>query len=132
MASDERPGPLTEDRLLGGRVKIRQPKQGFRVSIDTVLLSAAVPCGDGDRVLEPGAGVGGAALTLVARVPGCSDRHERDEQDERRAEGSPPGHQDHDCRGEPCHEQRRPPRPAEHRAAHRPRDEARRHEWQRG
>ncbi len=72
MASDERPGPLTEDRLLGGRVKIRQPKQGFRVSIDTVLLSAAVPCGDGDRVLEPGAGVGGAALTLVARVPGCS------------------------------------------------------------
>ena len=72
MASDERPGPLTEDRLLGGRVKIRQPKQGFRVSIDTVLLSAAVPCGEGDRVLEPGAGVGGAALVLAARVPGCS------------------------------------------------------------
>ena len=71
MASDRRPGPLTEDRLLGGRVKIRQPRHGFRVSMDTVMLSAAVPCGDGDRVLEPGAGVGGAALALAARVPGC-------------------------------------------------------------
>ena len=72
MAGDRSPGPLTEDRLLGGQVKIRQPKHGFRVSIDTVLLSAAVPCGDGDRVLEPGAGIGGAALMLAARVPGCS------------------------------------------------------------
>ena len=72
MAGNERPGPLTEDRLLGGRVKIRQPRHGFRVSIDTVLLSAAVPCGDGDRVLEPGAGVGGAALMVAARVPECS------------------------------------------------------------
>lgn len=63
--------PLTEDRLLGGKVVLRQPRRGFRVAIDSVLLAAAVPCGDGERVLEPGAGVGGAALMLAARVPGC-------------------------------------------------------------
>ncbi len=72
MTGNRRPGSLTEDRLLGGQVRIRQPRQGFRVSIDSVLLSAAIPCGDGDRVLEPGAGVGGAALMLAARVAGCS------------------------------------------------------------
>ncbi len=72
MAGSGSPGPLTEDRLLGGRVKIRQLKRGFRVAIDSVLLAASVPCGDGERVLEPGAGVGGAALMVAARVPGCS------------------------------------------------------------
>ncbi len=65
------PEALTEDRLLGGRVTIRQPKRGFRVAVDSVLLAAAVPAGDGDRVLDLGAGVGGAALMLAARVPGC-------------------------------------------------------------
>ena len=72
MTGNDRPGPLTEDRLLGGRVKIRQPKHGFRVSMDSVLLAASIPCEDGERVLEPGAGVGGAALMLAARVPRCS------------------------------------------------------------
>ena len=72
MAGDDRTGPLTEDRLLDGRIAIRQPKHGFRVSMDSVLLSASIPCEDGERVLEPGAGVGGAALMLAARVPGCS------------------------------------------------------------
>ena len=72
MAGSDNPGPLTEDRLLGGQVKIRQPKRGFRVSIDSVLLAASISCADGERVLEPGAGVGAAALMLAARVPGCS------------------------------------------------------------
>ena len=72
MAGNDRPGPLTEDRLLAGRIAIRQPKHGFRVSLDSVLLSASIACEDGQRVLEPGAGVGGAALMLAARVPGCS------------------------------------------------------------
>ena len=71
MAGDTPPARLTEDRLLDGRVVVRQPKHGFRVAIDSVLLAAAVPAAEGERVLEPGAGIGGAALMLAARVPGC-------------------------------------------------------------
>lgn len=62
---------ITEDRLLDGRVILRQPRDGFRAGIDSVLLAAAVPAIDGVMVLEPGAGVGAAALCLAARVPGC-------------------------------------------------------------
>jgi tRNA1(Val) A37 N6-methylase TrmN6 len=67
---DTPPPAVTEDRLLGGRLAIRQPKDGFRVAIDTVLLAAAVPAQAGERVFEPGAGVGAAALCLAARVEG--------------------------------------------------------------
>jgi len=71
VSGADRPGPLTEDRLLDGRLVIRQPRHGFRVAIDSVLLAAAVPAGAGERVLEPGAGIGGPALMLAARVAGC-------------------------------------------------------------
>ena len=37
-----------------------------------MLLAAAVPAGDGDKVLDLGSGVGAAALCLAARVPGCA------------------------------------------------------------
>lgn len=57
------------DRLLGGRVLYRQPAQGFRASIDPVLLAASVPARRGDRVLDGGTGAGAAMLCLAARVP---------------------------------------------------------------
>jgi tRNA1(Val) A37 N6-methylase TrmN6 len=60
----------TEDRLLGGRVILRQPRTGFRAAIDPVLLAAAVPAKAGERVLEIGAGTGAAALCLARRVEG--------------------------------------------------------------
>jgi tRNA1(Val) A37 N6-methylase TrmN6 len=60
-----------EDRLLGGAVRLRQPRHGYRVAIDAVLLAAAVPAADGDEVADLGAGVGAAALCLLARCPGC-------------------------------------------------------------
>ncbi len=62
---------LTRDRLLGGRVLLGQPAQGYRVAIDPVLLAAAVPADAGARVLDAGAGTGAAALCLAVRVPGC-------------------------------------------------------------
>lgn len=65
------PDDTTEDAILGGRVIVRQPRQGFRVAIDSVLLAASVPARAGDTVLEPGTGVGAAALCLLRRVPGC-------------------------------------------------------------
>lgn len=62
---------FSDDRLLGGRVKLRQPGAGDRAAIDPVLLAAAVPAGPGDRVLEVGAGAGAAMLCLARRVPDC-------------------------------------------------------------
>lgn len=58
-----------EDALLDGRVRLRQPVQGYRVAIDPVLLAAAVPAKSGQRVLDLGCGVGAAVLCLMARVP---------------------------------------------------------------
>ncbi|MFQ5958391.1 MAG: tRNA1(Val) (adenine(37)-N6)-methyltransferase [Alphaproteobacteria bacterium] len=61
----------TEDALLGGRVRLRQPATGYRAAIDPVLLAAAVPAAAGETVLDVGAGAGAAALCLAARVEGC-------------------------------------------------------------
>ena len=33
---------LTEDALLGGRVRLLQSRRGYRVAVDAVLLAAAV------------------------------------------------------------------------------------------
>jgi len=62
---------ITEDRFLGGRVVAAQPTHGFRAGHDSVLLAAAVPANDGERVLELGSGAGIASLCLAARVAGC-------------------------------------------------------------
>jgi tRNA1(Val) A37 N6-methylase TrmN6 len=61
---------LTEDTLLGGRVRLRQPASGYRVAIDPVLLAAAVPAVSGETALDIGCGTGAAALCLAVRVPG--------------------------------------------------------------
>lgn len=46
-----------------------QPKQGFRVCTDTILLAASINPAPGEQVLDVGAGVGGAALTVAVRCP---------------------------------------------------------------
>src|SRR3984893_15663695 len=63
---------LTEDTLLGGRVRLLQPRRGYRVAVDAVLLAAAIDAAAGQRVLDLGAGVGAVGLCLAARVRGCS------------------------------------------------------------
>ncbi len=62
----------TENEYLSGRVRIRQPAQGYRAGVDPVLLAASIPAKSGQRVLELGTGVGTAALCLAARVPGLA------------------------------------------------------------
>lgn len=65
------PQHVSDDALLGGRVKLLQPTEGYRAAIDPVLLAAAVPAAAADRVLDLGCGVGAASLCLAARVAGC-------------------------------------------------------------
>ena len=60
---------LTEDRLLGGRIRLKQPAAGYRVAIDPVFLAAAVPAEPHQLVLDVGCGAGAAMLCLAARVP---------------------------------------------------------------
>jgi tRNA1(Val) A37 N6-methylase TrmN6 len=69
----EAPLPVgqSEDTLLGGRVRLRQPVAGYRAAIDPVFLAAAVPAVPGDRALDVGCGTGAAALCLAVRVPDC-------------------------------------------------------------
>lgn len=59
---------MTEDTVLGGRLRLRQPKRGHRVGHDAILLAAACPARAGDDVVDLGAGVGAAGLALAARV----------------------------------------------------------------
>lgn len=63
---------LTDDAFLGGRLRILQPRQGFRAGIEAVLLAAATPALPGERALELGTGVGTAALCLACRVEGLA------------------------------------------------------------
>lgn len=64
--------PVTEDSLLGGRVRVLQPARGYRVAVDAVLLAASIDATAGERVLDLGTGVGSVGLCLAARVPGCT------------------------------------------------------------
>jgi tRNA1(Val) A37 N6-methylase TrmN6 len=61
---------VTEDALLGGRVRLFQPRDGYRVAIDPMLLAAATPAQPGQSVLDVGSGTGAAGLCLAARVAG--------------------------------------------------------------
>jgi len=63
---------LTEDALLDGRVRLLQPRRGYRVAVDAVLLAAAVHPRAGDRVLDLGTGVGAVGLCVARRVPDCT------------------------------------------------------------
>lgn len=65
------PGSVTDDAMLGGRVHLLQPEEGYRAAIDPVFLAAAVPVRSGERVLDIGAGAGAASLCLAARVADC-------------------------------------------------------------
>ncbi len=60
---------LTCNDFLGGRVRLWQPRSGYRAGVDPVLLAASVPAQAGQSVLELGCGAGAAIQCLMARVP---------------------------------------------------------------
>lgn len=66
------PEGVSQDNFLDGKLKLYQPKKGYRAGIDAVLLAASVPAQAGQTALELGAGVGVASLCLAHRVDGLS------------------------------------------------------------
>ena len=60
---------ITTDDFLGGRLKLRQDKTGFRATSDSVMVAAAVSAKSGETVLDVGTGNGVVALCLNARIP---------------------------------------------------------------
>jgi len=69
MASAEE---LTEENLFGGRLRCLQPRQGYRFSVDAVLLAHFVTPEAGARILDLGAGCGVVSLILAHRHPTAS------------------------------------------------------------
>jgi len=61
-----------ENRLLGGRVRLRQPASGYRAGMDAALLAAAVPAAPGQRVIEAGCGAGAVLMQIAARRPAAA------------------------------------------------------------
>jgi tRNA1(Val) A37 N6-methylase TrmN6 len=59
---------ITDDAVLGGRLRLLQPARGHRVGHDALLLAASVPS-DVSRAVDLGAGVGSAGLAFAVRVP---------------------------------------------------------------
>ena len=61
---------VTDDAVLGGRLRLKQPRRGHRVGHDAILLAATCPAHAGERAVDLGSGVGAAGLALAARVDG--------------------------------------------------------------
>jgi tRNA1(Val) A37 N6-methylase TrmN6 len=60
----------TDDTVLDGQVKLRQPARGYRAGVDAALLAAACDASVGGRVIEAGCGAGGALLAAAVRREG--------------------------------------------------------------
>jgi tRNA1(Val) A37 N6-methylase TrmN6 len=69
MRADQVSLDMSEDAVLGGALRLRQPRCGHRVGHDAILLAASCPVLPGDGVVDLGAGVGAAGLALAARAP---------------------------------------------------------------
>src|ERR1019366_10429963 len=60
----------SEDAVLGGRLRLRQPLAGHRVGHDAILLAAATGGRAGEHAVALGAGGGAAGAALGARGAG--------------------------------------------------------------
>lgn len=58
---------FTEDRILGGQLKLVQPKDGYRVAIDPMVLAHFVSIEPQQEILDVGCGVGTVSLILKAK-----------------------------------------------------------------
>lgn len=63
---------FTEDAILNGLISIKQPKKGYRVAVDPIVLSSMVQVTENQTVLDVGCGVGTISLILKLRTPSAS------------------------------------------------------------
>lgn len=63
---------LSEESLFGGRLRCLQPRQGYRFSVDAVLLAHFLAPEPEARILDLGAGCGVVSLILSHRYPTTS------------------------------------------------------------
>jgi tRNA1Val (adenine37-N6)-methyltransferase len=63
---------LTCDAFLGGRLKVKQHRNGYRFSLDSVLLTDFARFKPRDRIVDLGAGCGIVALLAALLHPGLS------------------------------------------------------------
>src|SRR5512142_375375 len=68
MAAERDLLETSDDAVLGGRLRLRQPLAGHRVGHDAILLAAVTGGRAGELAVDLGAGVGAAGLALAARV----------------------------------------------------------------
>jgi tRNA1Val (adenine37-N6)-methyltransferase len=76
-------GAVADDKFLCGRLRLWQPRAGYRAATDAVLLAAACPAEAGESVLDLGCGAGalavsgragaGSALAGLELQPGYAD-----------------------------------------------------------
>ncbi|MFS3136332.1 tRNA1(Val) (adenine(37)-N6)-methyltransferase [Gluconacetobacter sacchari] len=71
-AGDSSIDPLSQGTLLGGRVRYRQFRHGYRTGLEPVLMAAAIPARPGQRILEGGCGAGAGLMCLSWRVAGIA------------------------------------------------------------
>ena len=57
------------DALMGGAVRLRQPRAGYRAGLDAALLAAALGLKARERGFEVGCGAGAVLLQAAARCP---------------------------------------------------------------
>jgi tRNA1Val (adenine37-N6)-methyltransferase len=61
---------LTYDSFFDGRIRIKQPRSGYRFSIDAVILAHQADPKPGDRLVDLGTGCGIVPMILAHRHPG--------------------------------------------------------------
>ncbi len=61
--------PVTTDTFFNGRMTVFQPRDGYRFSIDAILVADFMGCKDGQTILDLGTGCGIIPLILAFRYP---------------------------------------------------------------
>ena len=61
----------TTDTLFGGHLRLKQPRHGYRFSVDAVLLAHFVRPKPGWQILDLGCGCGVVGLIAAYRTPDC-------------------------------------------------------------
>lgn len=60
---------LSEDCILNGKLKFFQPKNGYRIPIDPIILASMIKISKNQMVLDVGCGVGTISLILKFKNP---------------------------------------------------------------